>query len=206
MAQNNRNGGASNQGAPETIALSDEELARLFDQAPDYNWDYSGGTSIVSANSASANMSSDAGRTPTTSVVQSNSTNVSYPNTSIATQQGVGGLSGSFGTPSTTVTSVTGGNSGGTFGIPPTGTSGGRVNIPINTGVSRLPEYWGLHLVLILLSLAGVIMIVKNLPAILIAIANFIYSLVNSAMLFGIFILIVLLFVYVVFGRRRRYW
>ena len=203
MAKNDRNGAASSQGAPETISLTDEELARLFGQ--DSNDGYSGGNTVVPTYSVPANTVSP-GQTMTAPVVRPNSGSTAYPNTTFQPTQTSGGTSGSFGVPSTPVTPVTGGNSGGTFGMPPTSVSGGRTNRPINTGVPRLPDYWGLHLVLIALSAVGVIMILVNLPEVLIAIANFIFSLLNSAMSFGFFILIAIIIFYVVFRRRRRYW
>ena len=78
---------------------------------------------------------------------------------------------------------------------------------PVGTGV-RLPRLWGVDLALILITLAGIVLLVMNLQVVLLALARAIYWLVRTlfwiALIGGLGVFIVLM----IRGRmmRRRGW
>lgn len=69
---------------------------------------------------------------------------------------------------------------------------------------SRLPESWGIDLTLILLTLAGVLLILFHLPAVLLFIARAIFSIFELGMVFALLLSIIVGLIIII--RRRRRW
>ena len=67
-----------------------------------------------------------------------------------------------------------------------------------------LPEYWGVDLVLILATMIGIVAIILNWNAVLLAIARFILGLVQSVIPIAIPIVVILV-IYLMLRRRRKY-
>ena len=221
-------------GAPEVITLSDDEFARLaieltggsFEGAQEAaETQTSTSQTLPTAGVISQGVVSPTIRrpTPVPSPRPGSGASGSFgtPSTSSGAASSTS-ATGSFGMPATsTGTSVVRQEPGhtGAFGTPaevggagggarrtgrakPTVVRGSRT--AVGDFFSNLPELWGLDLALVLVSIAGVAMIVTNLDTVLAAIAEVVFSILSGAMEIGMVILFAAIAIWFFFGRRRR--
>lgn len=235
MARGSGHDGDGVSGAPETIQLSGDELADLTAELTggfSVVTEVAPTTPLPTANPVQDVSASSLTQGTTTSGLGHTLIRPAFVSSPAPGDSGSFGApatgvpaTGSFGTPTTGVpTTSMGGNvpstttSGGTFGTPAglggsMATSGGNemrssrrpFGEVIRSRLDNLPELWGLDLVLGIASIIGVVLIVTNLDAVLLSIANLVYRLLSGTLQVGMFLLVIVVAAFFLFGRRRRW-